>query len=78
MVLQLLVVMVRIKCIQIWKFNLSQEKEYKDALEAYNEKNKEKVQLVGRLMEVSNLVNESETLRIKKLDELSKSIESTR
>jgi len=51
------------------------EKEYKDALEAYNEKNKEKVQLVGRLME---LVNESETLRIKKLDELSKSIESTR
>ncbi|KAL8125622.1 uncharacterized protein LOC141720520 isoform X1 [Apium graveolens] len=54
------------------------EKEYKDALEAYNEKNKEKVQLVGRLMEVSNLVNESETLRIKKLDELSKSIESQR
>lgn len=46
---------VRIKFIQIRRFNLSQEKEYKDALEAYNEKNKEKVQLVGRLMEVSNV-----------------------
>lgn len=45
----------RVKCVQIWRFNLSQEKEYKDALEAYNEKNKEKVQLVGRLMEVSNV-----------------------
>lgn len=31
----------------------SQEKEYKEALEAFNEKNKEKVQLITRLMEVS-------------------------
>uniref|UniRef100_A0A5B6ZZD2 Putative structural maintenance of chromosomes protein 1A n=1 Tax=Davidia involucrata TaxID=16924 RepID=A0A5B6ZZD2_DAVIN len=29
------------------------EKEYKDVLEAFNEKNKEKVQLITRLMEVS-------------------------
>lgn len=32
---------------------LSQEKEYKDALEAFNDKNKEKVQLITKLMEVS-------------------------
>lgn len=51
------------------------EKEYKDALEAFNEKNKEKVQLITRLME---LVSESEKLRMKKLEELSKSIELTR
>lgn len=31
-----------------------QEKEYKDALEAFNEKNKEKVELITRLMEVSS------------------------
>lgn len=30
-----------------------QEKEYKEALEAFNEKHKEKVQLITRLMEVS-------------------------
>ena len=30
-----------------------QEKEYKDALEAFNDKNKEKVQLITKLMEVS-------------------------
>jgi hypothetical protein len=29
-----------------------QEKEYKDALEAFNEKNREKVQLITKLMEV--------------------------
>ncbi|CAK9168091.1 unnamed protein product [Ilex paraguariensis] len=51
------------------------EKEYKDALEAFNDKNKEKVQLIGRLME---LVGESERLRMKKLEELSKSIETIR
>jgi hypothetical protein len=32
---------------------LPQEKEYKDALEAFNDKNKEKVQLITKLMEVS-------------------------
>lgn len=32
---------------------MCQEREYKEALEAFNEKNKEKVQLVGKLMEVS-------------------------
>lgn len=39
--------------IWIWIWIISQEKEYKDALEAYNEKNKEKVQLISKLMEVS-------------------------
>lgn len=32
---------------------MSQEREYKEALEAFNEKNKEKVQLITKLMEVS-------------------------
>lgn len=49
------------------------EKEYKEALETFNEKNKEKAQLVAKLME---MVTESETLRLKKLEELSKHIES--
>ncbi|XVF76257.1 hypothetical protein PTKIN_Ptkin13bG0251600 [Pterospermum kingtungense] len=49
------------------------EREYKEALEAFNEKNKEKVQLITRLME---LVGESERLRMKKLEELSKNIDS--
>ncbi|KAK4582909.1 hypothetical protein RGQ29_025894 [Quercus rubra] len=49
------------------------EKEYKEALEAFNDKNKEKVQLITKLME---LVSESERLRLKKLEELSKNIES--
>lgn len=31
---------------------LLQEREYKEALEAFNEKNKEKVQLITKLMEV--------------------------
>ncbi|KAI4296696.1 hypothetical protein L6164_036636 [Bauhinia variegata] len=48
------------------------EREYKEAIEAFNEKNKEKGQLVAKLME---LVAESEKLRMKKLEELSKSIE---
>lgn len=51
------------------------EKEYKDALDAFNDKNKEKVQLISRLME---LVSESERLRMKKLEELSKCIETFR
>ncbi|KAK4345780.1 hypothetical protein RND71_035956 [Anisodus tanguticus] len=51
------------------------EREYKEALEAFNEKHKEKVQLITRLME---LVGESEKLRLKKLEELSKSIETIR
>ncbi|KNA15136.1 hypothetical protein SOVF_100960 [Spinacia oleracea] len=49
------------------------EKEYRDALDAFNEKNKEKVQLINKLVE---LVGESERLRMKKLEELSKSVES--
>ncbi|KAL3850327.1 hypothetical protein ACJIZ3_012209 [Penstemon smallii] len=49
------------------------EKEYKEVLEAFNEKNKEKGQLVAKLVE---LVTESEKLRLKKLEELSKNIDS--
>ncbi|KAE8666289.1 growth-regulating factor 4-like [Hibiscus syriacus] len=49
------------------------EREYKEALEAFNDKNKEKVQLITKLME---LVSESERLRMKKLEELSKNIDS--
>ncbi|KAF7820254.1 syncoilin-like isoform X1 [Senna tora] len=49
------------------------EKEYKEALEAFNEKNKEKSHLVATLME---LLTESERIRMKKLEELSKIIES--
>ncbi|KAI3743511.1 hypothetical protein L1987_61221 [Smallanthus sonchifolius] len=50
------------------------EREYKEALDAFNEKNKEKVQLITRLME--QLVSESEKMRMKKLEELSKSVET--
>ncbi|WCJ34355.1 hypothetical protein M5689_015669 [Euphorbia peplus] len=49
------------------------EKEYKEALSAYDEKNKEKVQLITKLME---LVGESERMRMKKLEELSKHVDS--
>ncbi|GMI96644.1 hypothetical protein like AT2G36410 [Hibiscus trionum] len=49
------------------------EREYKEALEAFNDKNKEKVQLITKLME---LVSESERLRMNKLEELSKNIDS--
>ncbi|KAE9593149.1 putative RAB6-interacting golgin [Lupinus albus] len=49
------------------------EREYKEALDAFNEKNKEKAQLVTKLME---LVTESEMLRMKKLEELSKNIDT--
>ncbi|XP_022142637.1 uncharacterized protein LOC111012700 [Momordica charantia] len=48
------------------------EREYKEVLELFNEKNREKSQLVAKLME---LVNESEKLRMKKLEELSKNID---
>ncbi|KAG4967470.1 hypothetical protein HKD37_12G033523 [Glycine soja] len=49
------------------------EREYKEALDAFNEKNKEKAQLVTKLME---LVTESEKLRMKKLEELSKNVDT--
>ncbi|TVU29895.1 hypothetical protein EJB05_21486, partial [Eragrostis curvula] len=52
---------------------LRKEKEYKMCLDAYNEKSSEKATLVNRLME---LVGESERLRMKKLEELNKTIES--
>ncbi|KAJ8568451.1 hypothetical protein K7X08_027984 [Anisodus acutangulus] len=51
------------------------EKEYKEAVDTFNAKSKEKAQLITKLME---LVSESETLRMKKLEELSKHIESLR
>ncbi|PWA54683.1 hypothetical protein CTI12_AA428820 [Artemisia annua] len=56
-----------------YKPSNQKEKEYREVLEAFNEKNKEKAQLVARLME---LVTESERVRMKKLEELSKDIES--
>lgn len=49
------------------------EKEYKEALDAFNEKNREKTQLLSKLME---LVSESEKVRMKKLEELSKNIDT--
>ncbi|XP_047308665.1 uncharacterized protein LOC124912146 [Impatiens glandulifera] len=49
------------------------EREYKETLDAFNEKNKEKAQLLTKLME---LVSESEKLRMEKLEELSKSVET--
>ncbi|KAK6943996.1 RAB6-interacting golgin [Dillenia turbinata] len=52
---------------------IREEREYKEALEAFNEKNNEKVQLIAKLME---LVSESERLRMMKLEKLSKSIDS--
>lgn len=51
------------------------EKEYKDALDTFNDKNKEKVQLINKLVEIEQLVSESERVRMKKLEELSKNIE---
>ncbi|KAI4334276.1 hypothetical protein L6164_018986 [Bauhinia variegata] len=52
---------------------LRKEREYKEILEAFNGKSREKAQLVAKLMEV---VAESERLRMKKLDELSKNIDT--
>ncbi|KAK9058921.1 hypothetical protein SSX86_023769 [Deinandra increscens subsp. villosa] len=43
------------------------EKEYREAIDAFNEKNKEKTQLITRLTE---LVIESEMVRTKKLEDL--------
>ncbi|KAF3578435.1 hypothetical protein DY000_02034556 [Brassica cretica] len=54
---------------QSWQ---KKEKEFKEALEAYNDKNKEKAMFVSKLVE---LVTESEKLRMTKLEELSKSID---
>ncbi|KAK9282924.1 hypothetical protein L1049_011149 [Liquidambar formosana] len=51
------------------------EREYKEALEAFNEKNKEKAQLVTTLME---LLTESERLRMKKLEELNNILRSAK
>ncbi|GJX26747.1 golgin [Tanacetum coccineum] len=48
------------------------EKEYKELLEAFHQKNNEKNQLTARLME---LIKESENVRMKKLEELSKNID---
>ncbi|CAA6663720.1 unnamed protein product [Spirodela intermedia] len=54
---------------------LKKEKEYKEALEAFNERNKEKAQMVTRLVE---LISESERLRMQKLEELSKMMDELR
>ncbi|AED90639.1 transcriptional activator (DUF662) [Arabidopsis thaliana] len=54
---------------------VTMETEYKDALEAFNEKNKEKVELITKLQE---LEGESEKFRFKKLEELSKNIDLTK
>ncbi|CAD6261032.1 unnamed protein product [Miscanthus lutarioriparius] len=52
---------------------VKKEKEYKEVLEAYNDKSKEKALLVNRLIE---LVSESERMRMKKLEELNKTVDS--
>ncbi|KAL7109207.1 hypothetical protein ABFS83_06G158400 [Erythranthe nasuta] len=49
------------------------EKEYKEAMEAFQEKNNEKSQLTTALIE---LVNQSEKFRMRKLEELSKIVNS--
>ncbi|XP_042472961.1 RAB6-interacting golgin-like [Zingiber officinale] len=54
---------------------LKKEKEYIQAREAFDDKNREKALLVSRLMEA---VSESERLRMKKLEELSKTMDSIR
>ncbi|MQM15463.1 hypothetical protein Taro_048407 [Colocasia esculenta] len=54
---------------------VKKEKEYKEAVEAFNEKNKEKAQLVSKLVE---LISESERLRMKKLEDLNKMIDTLR
>ncbi|KAG6414849.1 hypothetical protein SASPL_122223 [Salvia splendens] len=48
---------------------VSNEKEYKEAMEAFQEKSNERSQLTTSLME---LLNESEKFRMRKLEELSK------
>uniref|UniRef100_A0A2N9FKQ9 Uncharacterized protein n=1 Tax=Fagus sylvatica TaxID=28930 RepID=A0A2N9FKQ9_FAGSY len=54
---------------------IREEREYKEALEAFNEKNREKAQLLTKLME---LVGESERMRMKKLEELSKNVDTVK
>ncbi|KAG8380608.1 hypothetical protein BUALT_Bualt06G0033400 [Buddleja alternifolia] len=49
------------------------EKEYKEAMEAFQEKSKEKAQLTTALLQ---LVNQSESFRMKKLEELSNIVNS--
>ncbi|KAI3470590.1 hypothetical protein Pfo_027253 [Paulownia fortunei] len=49
------------------------EKEYKEAMEAFQEKNNEKAQMTTTLVE---LVNQSEKFRMRKLQELSKIVKS--
>ncbi|KAK4403974.1 UNVERIFIED_CONTAM: hypothetical protein Scaly_0561800 [Sesamum calycinum] len=49
------------------------EKEYKEAMEAFQEKNNEKSQLTSTLVE---LVNQSEKLRMRKLEELTNIVNS--
>lgn len=51
------------------------EKEYKEVLDAFQEKSKQKTQLTTTLME---LVNESEKLRMRKLEELGKFVSAAR
>ncbi|KAG7569372.1 RAB6-interacting golgin [Arabidopsis thaliana x Arabidopsis arenosa] len=51
------------------------EKEYKEIQEAFDEKNKEKAHLVSILME---LLAESERVRVKKLEEINKTVGSLR
>ncbi|VVB02309.1 unnamed protein product [Arabis nemorensis] len=51
------------------------EKEYKEIQDAFDEKNKEKAHLVSILME---LLTESERLRVKKLEEINKTVGSLR
>ncbi|KAL8533264.1 hypothetical protein ACS0TY_009595 [Phlomoides rotata] len=53
---------------------IGQEKEYKEAMEAFQEKNNEKAQLTSTLVE---LVTQSEKFRMRKLEELSKIVNST-
>ena len=86
----------------VFVMGVKQQREYKEAVDAFNEKNLEKIQLITKLMEVSflllsklliprfeyfcvhgvyvlteeigQLAGESENLRLKKLEDLSKSI----
>ncbi|CAL9235745.1 unnamed protein product [Arabidopsis halleri] len=51
------------------------EKEYKEIQEAFDEKNKEKAHLVSILME---LLAESERVRVKKLEDINKTVGSLR
>ncbi|CAK9134781.1 unnamed protein product [Ilex paraguariensis] len=51
------------------------EREYKEALQVFHEKNNEKAQLTTTLVE---MVNQSEKLRMKKLEELNKIIDPMR